>query len=131
MSFSERPSRGHTRVAPGDEVACPSTFPLSGNPFVAEPGCKPCSRSDGTILDSLEISASSLLISAPVSPLAVSLARTITLTGAHFLTTLLFAALLTALALVAVITAVSVFDVAFFVIDAVHASVAESAQLAV
>lgn len=66
-----------------------------------------------------------------MSTLAISLARTITLTGAHFLTTVLFAALLTALALVAVVTAVSVFDVAFFVIDTVHASVAEAAQQAV
>lgn len=65
-----------------------------------------------------------------MSPLAVSLARTITLTGAHFFTTVLFAILLTALALVGIVTAVSVLDVAFSVIDAVHASATEAVQQA-
>jgi hypothetical protein len=76
------------------------------------------------------MSPSSRFISTPVSTLAVNLVRTITITGAHFCTTVLFAALLTALALVGVVTAVSVLDVAFSFIDAVHASAVEAMQQA-
>lgn len=63
-----------------------------------------------------------------MSTLAVSLARTITSTGAHLLTAILFASLLSVLALVGLVTAVAVLDVVFSFIDAVHASAAEAVQ---
>ena len=66
----------------------------------------------------------------PLSSFAASLVRTCALTGAHALTTALFAALLSALALMGSLTAMSVLDVVLSFIDAVHASAADGVQQA-
>jgi hypothetical protein len=88
---------------------------------------------DAGMMDECRRGISYCLVSpcTPVSVFAVSLARTIALVGAHFITTALFVALLSTLALAGIITAVSVFDVVFSFIDAVHVSAVAAVQQAV